>query len=373
MAKKSTVQASEKTAPPVSKRKPRHVKSINLALQGGGAHGAFTWGILDRMFEDDRIWVEAISGTSAGAVNAVVAAQGMYEGQAPEARAALKRFWEAVSDAGKFSPFRSTPYDAARGVWSLDHSPMYLFFDMMQRVASPYDFSINEHFPFIEDKNPFREMIERLVDFEKVRDCLDMGIFVSATNVETGRGRVFTRDEINVDVIMASTCLPFLYKAVEIDGEHYWDGGYMGNPPLVPFLSSTPCTDMLIIQINPIKRRGVPKSAREIHNRVNEITFNASLIHELRGIDYINRLLEKGLVSDKSHKRVNIHILGGGQNMENLNASSKLNTDWAFFTHLFEKGREVADKWLHDHFDDIGERSSVDISSMFSDVGTLPQ
>ncbi|MEO1067079.1 MAG: patatin-like phospholipase family protein [Pseudomonadota bacterium] len=347
------------------RRKPHHVKSINLALQGGGAHGAFTWGILDRMFEDDRLWIEAISGTSAGAVNAVVAAQGMYDGQAPAAREALTNFWKAVSDAGKYSPLRSTPFDAALNNWSLDKSPAYLFLDMMQRVASPYDIN-----PF--NFNPFRDLIEEIIDFEKVRACVDMGIFVSATNVETGRGRVFERDEITSDVIMASTCLPFLYQAVEIESQHYWDGGYMGNPPLVPFLASSPSPDILVIQINPIKRTGVPRSAREILNRVNEITFNSSLIHELRGIEYINHLLETGLVSTEKHRRVNMHIMGGGANMEALDASSKLNTDWEFLKHLFEIGRSVAADWLDKNFNHIGNRSSVDICDLFSDVGTLP-
>ena len=348
-----------------SKRTSRHTKSINLALQGGGSHGAFTWGILDRMFEDDRLWIEAISGTSAGAVNAVVAAQGMYEGQAPAAREALKNFWKAVSDAGQFSPLKTTPFDAALGNWSLDSSPMYLFLDMMQRVASPYDLN-----PF--NINPFRSMVEDLIDFDKVRNCEDLGIFISATNVETGRGRVFERAEINADVVMASTCLPFMYQAVEIGGQHYWDGGYMGNPPLVPLVSGTDCSDIVVIQINPTKREGVPQSARDILNRVNEITFNSSLIHELRGMEYINQLLEKGAVSDANHRKVNIHIMGGGHNMEALDASSKLNTDWAFLTHLFDRGREVADQWLAAHFDDIENRSSVDICSMFSDVGSLP-
>ena len=348
-----------------SSRKKRHAKSINLALQGGGAHGAFTWGILDRMFEDDRLWIEAISGTSAGAVNAVVAAQGMYEGQASEARVALKNFWKAISDAGKLSPLRTTPFDAALGNWGLDKSPMYLFLDMMQRVASPYDLN-----PF--NINPFRTMVEEHIDFEKVRACKNLGIYISATNVETGRGRVFEREEITSDVIMASTCLPFMYQAVEIGGQHYWDGGYMGNPPLVPLLSGTKSSDILVIQINPTKREGVPHTAREILNRVNEITFNSSLIHELRGIDYINQLLANGVLSEKLHRKVNIHIMGGGPNMEALDASSKLNTDWAFLTHLFDKGREVADQWLETHFDDIENRSSVDICSMFSDVGSLP-
>lgn len=348
-----------------SLRQPRHVKTINLALQGGGAHGAFTWGILDRMFEDDRLWITGISGTSAGAVNAVVAAQGMYEGQAPAAREALTAFWKAVSDAGKASPLQTTPFDAARGKWGLDNSPFYLFFDMLQRVASPYDLN-----PF--NINPFKHLLEEHIDFNKVRDCKDLDIFVSATNVETGLGRVFERDEINIDVIMASTCLPFIYQSVEIEGAHYWDGGYMGNPPLVPFFSNEECSDILIVQINPMKRDGVPKSAREILNRVNEITFNSSLIHELRGIDYINQLVERGQVSNKDHRKMNIHIVGGGENMEALDASSKLNTDWNFLDYLFQKGRAVAGNWLEENFDQIGENSTVDVCKMSDGAGALP-
>ncbi len=346
-------------------RKPHHVKSINLALQGGGAHGAFTWGILDRLFEDDRLWIDAISGTSAGAVNAIVAAQGMYDGQAPEARKALHRFWKAVNEAGKFSPLQTTPLDAAFGNWSLDKSPAYLFFDMMQRVASPYDLN-----PF--NINPFRNLIEEHIDFEKVRACQDLQLFISATNVETGRGRVFKREDITADVILASTCLPFIYQAVEIDGDHYWDGGYMGNPPLVPFINETNCSDILIIQINPTKRQGIPKTAREILNRVNEITFNSSLIHELRGIDFVNQLVKKHAVSDKDHRLVNVHVMGGGENMEALDASSKLNTDWTFLTFLFDRGRDVASNWLEEHISSIGEESTVNICSLYSDVGCLP-
>ena len=348
-----------------SNRQPRHTKTINLALQGGGAHGAFTWGILDRMFEDDRLWITGISGTSAGAVNAVVAAQGMYEGQAPAAREALAEFWKAVSDAGKTSPLQTSPYDAARGKWGLDRSPFFLFFDMLQRVASPYDLN-----PL--NINPFKTLLEEHIDFEKVRGCTDLDIFVSATNVETGLGRVFDRDEITIDVILASACLPFIYQAVEIDGEHYWDGGYMGNPPLVPFFNNKECSDILVVQINPMKRQGVPKSAREILNRVNEITFNSSLIHELRGIDYINQLLENGQISPEDHRKMNIHIMGVGENMEALDASSKLNTDWNFLQFLFEKGRTVAESWLAANYDQIGENSTVDVCKMFESVGTLP-
>src|SRR6056297_496938 len=209
-------------------RKPHHEKTINLALQGGGAHGAFTWGVLDRLFEDDRLWVTGVSGTSAGAMNAVVMAQGMAENSAAGARQALYRFWEAVSAAGQRSPLQRNPINILFGDWTLDNSPAYMMFDMMNRFASPYDLN-----PL--NINPLRELVGELVDFSKVRQCFETDLFISATNVETGRVRVFHREEMTLDVVMASACLPQMFQAVEIDGEPYWDGGYMGNPVLFPF------------------------------------------------------------------------------------------------------------------------------------------
>ncbi|MEM9961267.1 MAG: patatin-like phospholipase family protein [Pseudomonadota bacterium] len=346
-------------------RKPRHEKSVNIALQGGGAHGAFTWGVLDKLFEDDRIWIEAISGTSAGAMNAVVAAQGMYEGQAPGARQRLEEFWRAISEAGKASPYKRTPIDMLMGNWSLDTSPGYLFMDVLSRMVSPYDLN-----PL--NLNPLRDLVEKFVDFNKVRDCEDMGIFLSATNVETGRVRVFERCEITSDVVMASACLPFMFQAVEIGGAPYWDGGFMGNPPLFPFFHHSPSQDIVIVQINPVLREGAPRSAQDIANRMNEITFNSSLLHELRAIDFVKRLLESGKIEEHEYRRMHVHIIQSRKRMRPLGASSKLNTEWSFLRHLFEIGRDAAAKWLGGHFDDIGNRSSVDVREMFSGVGILP-
>ena len=339
-----------------------HEKRINLALQGGGAHGAFTWGVLDRLFEDDRLWIEAISGTSAGAMNAVVAAQGMYDGQAPGARAALRDFWFSVSEAGKNSPIQRSPFDMLLGNWSLDMSPSFLFFDMLQRIASPYDVN-----PF--DLNPLRDLVDGFVDFDKVRRCEDLGVFIAATNVESGLARVFHRDEISLDVTMASACLPFLFKAVEIDGQHYWDGGYMGNPPLFPFFEGSEADDIAIIQINPVHREGVPKSAREILDRVNEITFNSALTHELRAIEHITQLIRAGELDGSKHRIMRFHMIEARKKLRPLGASSKLNAEWAFLCHLFEIGRDAADAWLAKHYDAIGQRSTIDIGSLFCSPG----
>ena len=342
-------------------RATRHTKSINLALQGGGAHGAFTWGVLDKLFEEDRIWVEALSGTSAGAMNAVVAAQGMYDNGAKGAQAALHDYWQAVAESAKLSPIGRTPLDRMMGTWSLDNSPGYIWADMLTRFASPYDLN-----PLKVD--PLRAVVEDFVDFEKVRDCTDMHIFISATNVETGRVRVFRRDEISVDVVMASACLPTMFHAVEIDGVPYWDGGYMGNPILVPFIDESPCADIVIIQINPIERPGTPTSAREIQNRANEITFNSSLLKELRMIDLVDRLLDDKKVSDEDFRKMHIHLIESQDELNPLTASSKLNAEWEFLIHLRDVGRAAAAEWLDRHFDDIGETSSLNLREMFGDV-----
>ncbi len=348
-----------------SRRTERHEKAVNIALQGGGAHGAFTWGVLDKLFEDDRIWIEAISGTSAGAMNAVVAAQGMYENGAEGARARLHQFWEATSRAARASPIQRSAWAHLTGSWSLDDSPGYLMLNMLQRVASPYDLNLFDH-------NPLRDLVDELIDFKKVRACADMGIFISATNVETGRIRVFERDEITLDAVMASACLPFLYKAVEVDGSPYWDGGFMGNPPLFPFFHTSPSNDIVIVQINPVLREGTPRSAQDIQNRVNEITFNSALLHELRAIDFVRRLLDSGKLDPDEYRRMHMHVIESRKQMRPLDASSKLNAEWAFLRHLFEIGRNAADHWLEDHFDDLGNRSSVRIRQMFQGLGALP-
>ncbi len=348
-----------------SRRSDKHEKSVNIALQGGGSHGAFTWGVLDRLFEDDRIWIEAVSGTSAGGMNAVVAAQGMFENGAIGARQRLAEFWQAVSRAGRGSPIQRSIFAQLSGSWSLDSSLGYQYFNILQRVASPYDLN-----PF--DHNPLRSLVEEIVDFEKVRACVDMGIFVGATNVVTGRVRVFEREEITLDALMASACLPFLFKAVEIDGEPYWDGGYMGNPPLFPFFHGSPADDIVIVQINPIKREETPTTASDIHNRVNEITFNSALLHELRSIDFVKRLLDSGKLDPDEYRRMHIHIIHARKRMRPLGASSKLNAEWEFLKHLFEMGRDAAGQWLDRHFDDLGKKSSVDVREMFQGIGALP-
>jgi NTE family protein len=330
---------------------------VNLALQGGGSHGAFSWGVLDRLLEDDRILFEAITGASAGALNAVALAAGYGDGDRPGARAALKALWDGVMRESQKSPFRRSPFEALLNGWNLDASPAYVMLDLITRIASPYDFN-----PL--NLNPLRDLVDGLVDFEKVR-ASNLQVFISATNVETGRARVWGKDELTADHVMASACLPWLFQAVEIDGVPYWDGGFTGNPALWPLFENSKSDDVVLVQINPIRRPGAPRTARDIINRVNEITFNASLLRDLRAIDFVGRLMEDGRLDGSGYRRVLMHMIGDEITLSELGASSKFNVEPEFIHMLFERGRLAADAWLQSEFDHLGERSTVSLRAMF--------
>jgi NTE family protein len=334
------------------------VKRVNLALQGGGAHGAFTWGVLDLLLEDPRIAIEGISGTSAGALNAAVLACGLSEGGSATARAKLEDFWHQVSELGRLSPLQAAPWDRASGNWNMDHSPIYLAFEVMSRLLSPYQLN-----PM--DYNPLREVLERTVDLACLQACREVKLFVSATNVRSGKIRVFGNPEITIDALLASACLPTLFQTVEIDGEPYWDGGFMGNPPLYPLFYKCDSRDLVIVQINPIERDGIPKTAREILDRMNEITFNSSLMREMRAVAFVTRLIDEGLLDDERYKRVLVHMIEDETEMQALGFSSKLMADWSFLTHLRDLGRQAAARWLEQNFDRIGSESTLDIAGKF--------
>lgn len=348
----------------MNSRKSNARRPINLALQGGGSHGAFTWGVMDCLFEDGRVELCAISGTSAGAMNAVVAADGLMRGGEQGAREALTGFWKKVSDSALKSPVQRSWLDVFMGNWSLDMSPGYAIIDFMSRLSSPYQLN-----PM--NMNPLRDVLESVVDFDLVRSCDQMKVFVSATNVETGRVQVFDRRNLTSDMVMASACLPLMFQAVEIEGVPYWDGGFMGNPVLFPFHDVTESDDIVIVQINPIARAGVPKSAREILNRMNEITFNGSLLKELRAIDFVGRLIDEGKLDAADYRRAQVHIIENQDALLPLGSSSKMNAEWAFLTHLRDIGRRTAETWLNENFDALGERSTIDLREMFQGIGAV--
>jgi NTE family protein len=336
------------------------VKPVNLALQGGGSHGALTWGVLDRLLEDPRLVIRDISGTSAGAMNAVVLADGYERGGPQGARDALHSFWKAVSDAAWLSPIRRSIWDRMLGRYSLDHSLAYLLAESLTRIWSPYQLN-----PI--GFNPLRNLLEAQVNFDNVNCCEAVAVHVTATNVQTGQARIFSRGQVTVDSVMASACIPQLYPAVEIDGQFYWDGGFSGNPALQPLVDSAASADIIIVQINPVVRHETPHSAREIINRVNEISFNMSLIKELRTIYLMQALIANADLDMGMAGRAYLHLIHADGEVQDLAASSKLNAEWDYLRLLFRRGRRWADAWLDSHFAQIGRCSTLDLDDMFSE------
>ncbi len=340
-------------------------KPINLALQGGGAHGAYAWGVADRLLESRRVAINAITATSAGAMNAAVLCCGFARDGEEGARAALELFWREVSDMKAMAglpdlPFKDAiPYYAEAEEWLA-----YATMELAGLSFSPYQFN-----PL--NLNPLRTVLERAVDFRALRACNQIKLFVSATNVRTGKVRVFKNEEMTSDTVLASACLPQLFQAVEIDGEAYWDGGFMGNPSLWPLFYETDVQDLLVVHINPIERPDIPKTVSAIDNRVNEISFNSALLKEMRAVAFVQKLLREGWVrEDRAHELADIrfHAIRADKALKDLSLASKYNTDWAFLKDLRDRGREAAEIWLDTHWDAVGERETVNLHAEFLDL-----
>jgi NTE family protein len=347
-------------------------KTVNLALQGGGSHGAFCWGALDYLLEDGRLNFEGISATSAGAANAVVLAQGLLNEDKEEARRTLHDFWKNVSKIGvpfsQFKPMVPNPYipwdlygltkQNKDDRFSLDNSMLYTTFDFITKVMSPYQFN-----PL--NINPLRDIFDEMINFKAIREKSKLQIFLCATNIETCKIRLFTNNSITVDAVLASSCLPFLFQSVEIEGEFHWDGGYIGNPAIYPLIYNCQSHDVLIVHINPINREGVPKTATEILNRINEISFNSSLMREMRAISFVSKLIDNKTIAKNKMKKMYIHSIRSDEEMVTHSVSSKMNTDWEFLVHLRDKGREVTKIWFDEHYENIGKASSIDLDKEF--------
>jgi len=340
----------------------RHVKHIDLALQGGGAHGAFTWGVLERLLEDERLVIDGISGTSAGALNAVVLADGLMVGGRKGARQALSRFWSRVSNASR----HANSLSALFGHWPIEGSPLHFYFDWLGRSLTP-----QQRNPL--DLNPLRDIVASEVDFERVRACDKLRLFVSATNVRTGELKEFRQPELSADAVMASACLPMLFRPVEIDGEAYWDGGYVANPSLLPLVAETDAHDLLLVQINPSRREELPQRASDILDRINEITFNSSLVKELRALALLQRLLRQQEAAPpptadlptffSQVAALKFHRIHGDAELSLLGARSKSNTAWAFLNRLHDIGYRAAHDWLDANFTHLGRRSTLDLQA----------
>jgi len=334
------------------------IKLASLALQGGGAHGAFTWGVLERLLAEDRLQIDGVSATSAGAMNAVVLAQGLTAGGREGAAQALADFWQRLAKLAESSALQPSWYDRMIGNNELVFSPGYIFLDVLSRIFSPYQFN-----PF--NYNPLKSILEEVVDFARLRRESAVKLFLCATNVRTGKVRVFTNGEVRVEHVLASACLPFLNQAVEIDGEFFWDGGYMGNPALFPLIYGCSSRDIIVVHINPTERSEIPTTAPEIIHRINEISFNSSLFREMRAIAFVTRLIDEKKVTDGSLKRMLIHAIEADDVMQKLGLSTKLNADWNFLLHLHDIGHRRAGAWLETHLKRIGVESTVDIQSKY--------
>ncbi len=358
MAKEKSVK-DKKTAPAPRK--------VNLALQGGGSHGAFTWGVLDAILEDGRLKPEAISATSAGSMNAVMMLSGLQEGGVEGARKKLETFWHRVSGAANaFSPIQeeavrqlssANPFFGNLMKWSINPSATASFFTAWSNTLSPYQFN-----PL--NINPLRDIVEDMVDFKKLKSCDEAKLFITATHVESGQPRVFNLEEVSLDVVMASATLPSVFQAVKIKGEHYWDGGYMGNPALWPLFYKAESKDILIVHVNPMTRNEVPKDSATIENRLNEITFNSSMMHEFRAISFVQKLLNENMLKEEFrplYKDIRLHAVRAEAAMKGLDVASKFDTSWSFLQQMKKLGVTYGKKWLTQHGDDVGVRASVDI------------
>lgn len=335
--------------------------TLNVALQGGGAHGAFTWGVLDRLLDEEDVAIGAISGTSAGAMNAAVLIDGYNVGGRKMAKEKLKEFWYAISkEAEAFSAFSATnpATDALAQIPGFEWVSAFNPADMLTRILSPYEFNPMNY-------NPLRNVLERVLDVKNIYHDKGIDLFVTATNVETGEARVFKDADISIDVLLASACLPFTFQAVEIEGVPYWDGGYMGNPSIWPLIYKSTCQDIMLVQINPIKRAGTPKHALDIINRVNEISFNSSLIAEMRAIHFVGKLIESGRLNSDEYAAMRMHRVMPPPDMREMTAASKMNASWEFFELLYNVGRQQMDDWFTHNKKYIGKQGTLDIEEHF--------
>jgi NTE family protein len=348
---------------------------IDLALQGGGSHGAFTWGVLDRLLEDETLEIAAISGTSAGAMNAVALASGLMDGGREGAQRVLRQFWTRVAELSPFHRLQTSPIGVLMGPASDWLAPwLKPWTEPLQQAADAFGHTLSPYQLNPLNLNPLRDVLVQTIDFERARRCHKTQLFIAATQVRTGALRVFGQQDLTPDMVLASACLPLLFQAVEIDGEAYWDGGYAGNPTLLPLVNETHAEDLLLVQINPTQRESVPTSARDILDRINEVTFNASLIKELRTL-----ALLKELIGDRPPapgrpallrrvQQLRVHLIEGGESLAAQGAGSKTNTQWAFLASLHAMGREAADRWLHAHREDLGQRSTLNLAPVLGDV-----
>ncbi len=328
-------------------------KRVSLALQGGGAHGAFTWGVLDRLLEEN-VEVDGIVGTSAGAMNAVSTLQGLIEGGNEGARKTLRKFWDGVGEKGKDGPLKPSGADKKQGKYTMYQSLGYMMFDNMIKMMSPYQFNP-------QDKDPLRDVILDTFDFDMLQKETKHKVFLCATHIRDGKVKIFKNDDLCAEAMLASGCLPLIHKAVAVGGEYYWDGGFTANPALYPIIYECDAPSIITVQLNPTFREEVPKDVRGIADRLNEISNNVTMMRELRAINLITNLIDAGHISKEANmKRLDVHIVQNDQIFQPLGFSSKLNSTPEFLHYLFDEGRKCMDKWIYKNWDKVGVESTAD-------------
>jgi NTE family protein len=336
------------------------LKNVNLALQGGGAHGAVVWGVIDRLLEDGRLGIEAISATSAGAMNAVALASGLVMGGPEAARKNLYDFWYEVSRMDLMFDLYS-PLNQWIQALKIppEYHPVHAVIHTLTHTLPP---GLLNPFNF----NPLKSLLLKVVDFERLNNSASAPqLFLNATNVRTGKIKVFETPSITVEAVLASACLPPYFQAVEIDGEHYWDGGYLGNPALYPLIYRQGSKDVVIVQVTAIKRDELPASAADVLHRINEISFNSSLMREMRAVAFATKLIDGGELDGGKHRRMFMHWIGNNPLMSQLGTATQFHPEWGLLCNLRDAGRETASKWLDQNFEHIGSRSTVDFAEMF--------
>jgi NTE family protein len=331
-------------------------KIVNLAMQGSGSHGAFIWGVLDRILEDGRLAFDGVTATSAGAVNAVVLADGLARGGRDGARQQLRSFWETMSKAAAKSVIAPSPIDQLNPTFGLEHTPAYLWNEMITRVMSPYELNPS-------DANPLRDLFNATIDFERVRRQKTVKVFLCATNVRTSKVKVFAREELTAEHVLASGCMPIKMRAPEIDGEHYWDGGFMGNPAIFPVIYNCDAPDVVMVHLTPFERTENPTTSPAIIARMQEIIFNSSLMREMRAIAFVTKLIDEGKMA--GGKRMYMHLIDAEDVIRPLSGSSPANGTWKFLSYLFDIGRERANQWLSAHYGQLGKETTVDMQEKY--------
>lgn len=334
-------------------------KTISLAIQGGGTYGAFGWGVLDRLLQEEDLVIDALSGSSAGAINAAVVADGYARGGGREgARKALDKFWRTLGGTATLSPLQRTPLDRMAPTFTMEFSPVYHLLELAGAMAGP----VREAPVTL---NPLRNFLSATIDFERVRDCQELQLFIAATNVRTGMGKLFRRDEMDAQRLVASACLPTVFAAVEVDGEMYWDGSYVANPPLAPLMRHSTASDVIIIQNSPIARSDMPRTMADIANRANELAFNISFVREVSALQYLNGVPDEQRGAGMTPSTMHLHLISGNEYLNDHGISAKFNAEMPFLQMLHDQGVQSAERWLREQGAQIGVKSTLDLMPVF--------